>query len=150
MDLIRIDNDGPDIVATDYWATPNAQQGYFYLSINAGAFRLLIPDVRAAEIADWASAREVIVSRGPWPQAVRTDALELLFEDGTDSPYAIHMGLEQIDRLPLPRDVDREGDPPRWIFSAWTPAGRALVLPCRYRIVTHLPYLRAWAGMEES
>lgn len=150
MDLISIHNDGPDIVSTDYWGTPQAAEGYFYLSINAGAFRLLVPDSRAGEIREWASAREVIVSRGPWPQAGRADALELLFEDGSEAPYSIHMGAEQIDRMPLATDADRAGDLPRWTFSAWAPAGRALALPCRYRIVKRLPCLRAWTGTEEA
>ena len=45
MDLITIENNGPGILSTNYWGTPHAEKGYCYLSINAGAFRLLGPQL---------------------------------------------------------------------------------------------------------
>lgn len=146
MDLISIQNDGPEIVHTDYWRTSNAARGYYYLSINAGAFRLLVPESCVANLREWTSAREVLVSRGPWPQAARSDALEILFEDDSDSPYALHLGVEQIDRLPLDVDQDLAGQAARWIFTVWTPTGRALALPCRYRRVARIPWLKTWGA----
>jgi hypothetical protein len=32
------------------------------------------------------TAREVIISRGPWPAQRRTNAIEILFDDGSASP----------------------------------------------------------------
>ena len=42
--MITIENRGQAILTTDYWYTPHAHAGYLYLSWNAGAGRLLIPD----------------------------------------------------------------------------------------------------------
>ncbi len=142
--LIQIENDGAEIVNTNYWDTPHATRGFLYLSINAGAFRLLVPDAQASEIGEWMQAKEVIVSRGPWPQMNKHDALEILFEDNSENPYVIHLVSEQVDRMPLDSDRDRHGEPPRWRFSVWTRKGKALELPCRYRIVKHLPCLKTW------
>ncbi|MDX9788933.1 MAG: hypothetical protein RBT11_19320 [Desulfobacterales bacterium] len=41
MNLIQISNDGPEILSTNYWETEHAKKGFLYMSINAGAFRLL-------------------------------------------------------------------------------------------------------------
>ena len=136
MDLISVHNDGPDIVETDYWATPNAAQGYFYLSINAGAFRLLVPEAHTAALRDWASAREVIISRGPWREGGKGDAIEILIEDGSDSPYVIHMGTDQTDRLPLDADRDLADQPARWIFTAWS---TFRIFSCRSTMATWHP-----------
>ncbi len=144
MDLIQIENNGPEILRTNYWETENAAKGFFFLSINAGAFRLLVPDSWVQETGEWMLAKEVIISRGPWPEKGKADAIEILFEDNSDSPYVLHIVAEQIDHMPLDADRDRRGNPPRWKFSAWTRAGKILELPCRYRIVKSLPYLKGW------
>lgn len=142
--FIEIKNEGQDIVSTNYWETEHARRGLYYLSINAGVFRLLVPDAQVAEVADWLSAHEVIISRGPWPDAGKSDALEILFEDDSESPYVIHLSGEQIDRMPLDTDSDHKGNPPRWKFSAWTQKGKVMELPCRYRLVKELPFLKKW------
>ncbi len=140
--MIHIENNGPEIVRTNYWQTEHAARGALYLSTNAGCFRLLVPDVMYEQTAEWRSAREVIISRGPWLDAGKHDALEILFEDDTANPYSIHLAGEQADRLPPASDRDRQGQPPRWKFAAWTSAGKILELPCRYRIVKRIPWLK--------
>lgn len=69
-------------------------------------------------------------------------ALEILFEDGSPEPYSIHVGTEQVDRMPLDSNCDRKGQPPRWRFAVWTSAGKVLELPCRYRVVKRLPWMK--------
>ena len=60
-------------------------------------------------------AREVIVSRGPWVAQGRRDAVELLCEDDSDSPFCLHLVAEQCDRL-LP-ETDQGGG---FGVIAWT------------------------------
>jgi hypothetical protein len=84
----------------------------------------------------------VIVSRGPWPEKNLPDAIEVLFDDGTDAPYALQMSLELVDRMLSDSDRDRQGQPPRWKFAAWTRDGIQLELPCRYRLVKRIPWLK--------
>jgi hypothetical protein len=141
-DLIQFVSNGPEIISTNYWQTKHAQRGLFYLSTNAGCFRLLVPAVQEGAIAEMATAREVIISRGVWPERGRHDALEILFEDDSDSPFALHIVTEQVDRLPDASDRDRPGQPARWKLAVWTEAGKLLELPCRYRLVKKIPCLK--------
>ena len=45
-DVISIENKGQRIVRTNYFDTENARSGFVYLSWNAGAGRVLLPDSR--------------------------------------------------------------------------------------------------------
>lgn len=134
-----IRNNGREIVETDYWRSERAARGYVYLSINAGAFRLLVPKILEKEIKEMQTAKEVIISRGPWSQGGRDDALELLFEDGSDEPYSMHIVKEQVDRMPSSSDDGRE-----FVFSIWTEEGKEAEFVCKYREVNRLPYLKSW------
>ena len=137
---LKIVNNGPEIIETNYFESDYARRGAFYLSINAGVFRLLVPTINEPAISEFQTAREIIISRGPWPAQERTEAIELLFDDHTDNPYSIHMGIEQIDRLPPSQDA---GKP--WQFSAWVTGPECVYrAQCHYRIVKALPYLKPW------
>lgn len=142
MATLHVENDGQLIVATNYWRSDLARLGACYLSLNAGAFRLLLPDEEQHILAEVESAYEVVVSRGPWPEGGKADALELLFEEGSSHPFAIHMGVEQVDRMPLDSDADQQ-----WIFTVWIDSEgeplMALSLPCWYRRVQRLPCLES-------
>lgn len=132
-------NRGQAILSTDYWDSKHAQAGAFFLSWNAGAARLLIPDSQKSVLREMKGASEVIVSRGPWIEHGRRDALELLWEDDSDSPFAIHLVAEQTDRL-IPESDQGAG----LTVSAWTRNGIAASWPARYRLVERIPWLRAW------
>ena len=140
--MLRIENHGPLLIASNFWESEEEAAGKFFLSTNAGAFRLLVPRSQEPAVSEMATAREVIVSRGPWPAVGREDAIELLFDDRTDTPFALHFSIETLDRLPLDTDVGRE-----WIFSAWTVPRRrgphkSLERPCWYRRVARIPCLQ--------
>lgn len=139
--MIEIHNSGPFITWTNYWDTPHAARGHFYLSWNGGAARLLVPDVCLPMLADMRTGREVIISRGPWPEGRKPDAFELLFEDGSNSPFAIHLGAEQTDRS-LPT-TDQGGG---FEFVAYARTGRVHRWPARYREVARIPCLEAWTS----
>jgi hypothetical protein len=109
-----------------------------YLSINAGCFRLLLPSSLESALADMHLAKQVIVSRGPWPAARRRDAIEVLFDDATDEPYALHFGVEQIDRLPLDADA---GKPCKFAVYTLGPKLACYWSNARYRRSARLPDL---------
>lgn len=139
MNLIRIENNGKEIVSTNYFQSEHARRGYFYLSINASTFRLLVPPAQESVIAEFATAKEIIISRGNFQGY---DALEILFDDETDNPFSIHIVSSQIDRMPLSDDAGWS-----YMFSAWTNAERESVKKvfekdCFYRVVPNLPYLK--------
>src|ERR1700744_5802447 len=43
--MITIANDGQNLITTNYWDSEYAKMGLIYLTWNAGAARLLLPDV---------------------------------------------------------------------------------------------------------
>ena len=139
MDLFVIENAEQDIQSTNYWQTEHAARGFFYISINAGAIRLLVPDVQIHAILEMTTAREVVVSRGPWPDQGKHDGIELLFEDDSDNPYCLHLMSEQCDRLPGNKDQKK-----KWVFAAWTSAGKQFEKPCFCRMVKHIPYMKPY------
>jgi hypothetical protein len=141
-DPLIISNDGPRIVETNFWETRFDRDGLMYLSINARALRLLLPRNLEEYLADMASAKLVILSR---PRNPGKYAMEILFDDGTDSPFALHLDTPQIDRLPPPEDDGRAD----LECTVWTQPRRgvpheALRRPAAYRVVPRLPWLKAW------
>jgi hypothetical protein len=135
--FITCKNDGQEIVETNYWSHAYCRNGAVFLSINAGAFRLLVPP--QMPIDDMVAADEVIVTRGAWPAAGKHEALELMFEDYGDNPYCIHIGSEQTDRLPADSDRHRS-----FVFAIWTRDGKVKELPARYRKAKRIPYMKPW------
>jgi len=128
-------NDGPELVSTDYWQSEHAAAGFAFLSINAGCFRLLVPsDSPDLSLPDMRSAKMAIITRAPWTEQGRPDALEILFEDNSRNPYCIFIVPEQVERMPLESDRDRVDQPPRWKFAVYTEAGKQFELPVRYRL----------------
>jgi hypothetical protein len=144
-DLLRVENDGPRILSTNYWGSDLERAGKLYVSLNAGAFRVLVPATMEFGVSEMATGKGVAVSRGPWPVMRLPDAFEVLWDDGTPDPFALHLSPESFDSLPAPGDVGGE-----WVCTVWThPRGDdrpRLVLkrPCRYRLSKRLPDLRPW------
>ncbi len=142
--MIEVLNDGQKIIDTNYCNSEYAKKGYVVLSINDGCFRLLVPTGRGVPIDDIKTGKVALVTRGPWTDMGGRDAIELLFEDYTDSPFVLHIVTEQVDRLPLDRDRDRPGQPPRWKFALYTEEGKVFECPARYRKAKSLPCLKKW------
>ena len=140
--MIKIASNGQAIVDTNYWDSESAKAGSVYLSWNAGAARLLVPPA-ADKLwrADMESAKNVIISRGHWPAQGRTDALEILFDDNSDNPFAVHIGQTQTDRLLPAKEHGRD-----IVFSVWTQGGKLFERPGKYRVVSEIPCLKAWGG----
>ncbi len=137
--MLLIGNKGQAISSTNYWDSEPAKSGFCFLSWNANAARLLVPDFLESSILEMRSAKYVIVSRGPWPEQAGREALELLFEDDSDSPYCVTLGAENTDRL-LPKKDQGGG----FVFTVWTRSGEMLRLPGKYRVVKTIPCLAPW------
>jgi len=135
--VITILNDGQDITSTNYFDTANAKAGVIQFSVNAGCIRALVPPATAYAIPEMRTGKQVILSRGPLPDQGRDDAFEIMFEDFSDNPFALHVGVDQWDMVPEPGD--------KWTFAVWTDAGK--VWTCDKVLVRRaesLPWLKAW------
>lgn len=139
--MFEIRNQGQRIIETSYWDTEHAQRGYLYLSWNASCARVLVPDVAKPILRELKSAREVIVSRGPWIDQGGREAIELLWEDDSDAPFAVQLVSEQCDRL-IPDSDQGSGF---WV-SVWTRGGMKGRWPGKYRVVGKILSLQAWGA----
>jgi hypothetical protein len=141
--MIRFENHGPILIGSNFWESEECAAGKLTVSINAGAFRILLPPAMEPVIPDMQTARECLVSRGPWPAAGLPDAFEILFDDRTSGPYALHLAVESFGGL-IPSD---EWIAVPLILTVWTGGRRGkprmvLERPCWYRRAPKLPYLK--------
>lgn len=142
--MIVTHNHGALLIASNYWGSDLDRTGKFYCSVNAGAVRLLLPCSRYSLVGEWRSCEYVILSRGPWPEQGLDEAVEILFEDHSDSPYALHLAGQSFDLLPVEPEIGRE-----WILSVWIEKKarphKALERACRWRRSAFLPDLSKWS-----
>ena len=142
--MITIENRGPLIAATNYWASELNRIGGFFLSPNAGTLRLLVPSGWEAEfLRETFAAREVLVSRGYWTAESR-DAIELLWEDDTSDPFSLHVAATQCVPLIAAEEHGREFPLAIWIRRHGEPK-MARTQKCRFRVVELLPFLKPWS-----
>lgn len=142
-DALTITNHGSLITASNFWETGAALRGRLYLSLNAGAIRLMVPDNQRARISDMRPrSKYVVVSFLPaekWREGAY--AVEWMVEDGRGDPWSCHLSPGQIDRMPLAEDVGRE-----WIATVWDRKNgrphKCLERPAYVQIVPSLPWLR--------
>ncbi|MCI0437116.1 MAG: hypothetical protein L0271_26280 [Gemmatimonadetes bacterium] len=141
--MITVENHGPLIVATNYWQTEHAERGMMHVSINAGAIRCLLPLSIAGVIRELRQSRYAVLSRGPWTDKHLAEAVEILWEDGSDAPHAWHLSPESFSMLPAEPPAGRE-----WIISAWVERDgrphRAVERPCHWRRVEKIPWMQPW------
>jgi hypothetical protein len=60
--LITIGNNGADLASTNYWQTEHAQTGKFYLSGNAGTWRLLVPEAAEHMLSEMQTGSRVMTA----------------------------------------------------------------------------------------
>lgn len=104
--MVTIQNDGPLIVETDFFESPEAESGCF-LSVVPGAFRLLVPRAQAELIETMRQAPHVTVSRVG-------DRLQVEFKAHALVLLALNMEPSSVDRYPEPEDGAS------WTFTIWT------------------------------
>ena len=141
MCLLTVENNGQEITRTNYWNSKNALSGGFrYLSCNAGAARLLVPDSQIAVVDEMRASKHVILSRGPWVPEDGCDATEILFEEDADNHFAVTVPAHQTDGSLL---ENHQGG--GIVCVVWTRAGKQLQLHAYYREVESLPCYQSWA-----
>lgn len=138
-DILCFGNVKQRLVSTNYWDSELARAGFVFLSWNAGAARLLLPDSMKSAIHEMRTARHVVITRGPWDAMCGREGLELLFDDDTDEPYCLTIGVGQTDRILPARDEGRDS-----VVIVLTQEGEALRLPGKYRRVDAIPCLEPW------
>lgn len=118
--MITIENAGADLAGTNYWQTEHAGAGLCYLSGNAGTWRLLVPEAAAGMLTEMRTGKRTTIE----PSLHDPRCWDIVFEDGTDTPFSI-----AIDK----RQIDRAVEPGRCRMTVWTERGKVLDLACAVR-----------------
>lgn len=118
--MIKISNDGPNIRETNYWGTEHASAGVCYLSGNAGTLRLLVPKASEGILPEMRTGKRVYIE----PSISAPECWDIVFDDGTDSPFALTLDTRQFDRAMTPG---------RCLLAVWTQRGKALEFACEVR-----------------
>ena len=122
---LMIGNNGYKIASTNYYDTEMNAQGGFYLSGNAGALRLLVPDSMLSQLDEMKTGKsvEIEVHENAEPGALDKLQYQIYFEDGTSQPFAIFLSSHQTDRA--------LSGIKRCKFLVYTRDGLQLTLPCK-------------------
>jgi hypothetical protein len=143
--MIEIHNHGPLITASNYWDSEMAAAGKIYVSVNAGAIRMLLPSVLRHYLQEQRPAQYAILSRGPWPAAGLEDAVEILWEDGTKAPFSQQLHPVSFDFLPAEPEAGKELVITVWVDKKGFPH-KSLERRCLWRRVPSIPWLKMGTG----
>jgi hypothetical protein len=105
---------------------------------------VLLPRAEWGNLVKMRSARYCVLSRGSWSAERIPDALEVMFEDGSNAPLLILLTPENFGGLlPGPPPADQE-----WSLAVWTEKdGKpclTLEKTCYWRRVKTLPCAQPW------
>lgn len=136
--MIEIGNSGENVAQTNYFDSTAAIKGLFFVSGNASVMRILVPDIQFAALAEMCTGKICVISRG---SLQGKDGLEFMFDDDSDSPFAIHMSMSQTSRI-----LSKHQKP--FIVTAWTRVGKIMEWPGKYRVVRTLPCMDPWKAQK--
>ena len=109
--MITVNNDGPLLISTNYFYSDHAKAGFAYLSWNAGAARLIIPDNRYDWIPEIKTGKSVIIEHS-------ADGIVIVFDDGSNTPFCITVDHKQTDRAIIDSDIGKN-----FLFITYTSNG---------------------------
>jgi hypothetical protein len=120
------------------------KNGVVFLSLNARAFRLLLPKSLEQELLrETFRAPHVVVSRGPWTGQGNRDSIEIMFDDGSDDPYSLHLDARQCAPLPAAESHGESVDVSLWVNRKGIPTC-VRNYPGWFRVVDSIPCLKPW------
>ncbi len=96
MNILAVTNRGPEVLDSNFWSSAEAAAGFYYLSANAGALRLLVPESRREEVRAMVTVSEVIITRGAH-RVFGLPMAEIMFEDGSESPFVLYLSEGQME-----------------------------------------------------
>lgn len=149
MTIIETRNHGPLVASSTYWGSEEEREGKYYLTPNAGVFRLLVPRGRSAQVAEIRTAKEVVISIGAVTHPgqlglpLGKQMSEILFDDRTDDPFVLNLSFpEQWERQPLEADFSLFFEFTAWEDRRGTPH-KIISRPCYLRRAD-IPCLKPW------
>ena len=129
--LMIFGNAGQHLGDTNYWKSEHAKRGLCLVSANAGALRLLVPKAAEHFLPEMRTGASVTIE----PSISSAGNIDLVFEDGTHSPFFLAISPSMFDRhLQEGRNIP---------FSVWTEDGMVMQIPCKVTGAAAKLYKRA-------
>ena len=155
MNILQVENHEALLKASNYWDSEWNEKGLFYVSPNAGALRILCPRGSGQLIAEMRTGRHVVVTVGKCTRVsmpgmvIGREMAEFMFDDGSDTPYALNFSHpDQFERA-LPQAEDGR----ELVVSAWEGrrklesglrAAHQVLNKPGYLRFTEVPNMRPW------
>lgn len=133
-EMITFANSGGEIVQTNYFDTERGIAGMFYLSMNAGVARLLIPDNATHAVQEMLTAKFCVITSGVYRGQ---PSVEIMFEDNSSAPFALFMPAEMCELRTRNSKVP-------FVLSAWKRAGKVGQWTAFERVGKRLPDQQPW------
>ena len=133
-------SEGPRLIGCNYWGTDRERSGFFMVSVNGGAFRLIVPDSQASCIADIRTGRQAVVTHGFHPVLGKT-AYEFMFDDESNAPFCLWLEPGQFDR---PFSIADAASKERQLIVYVRGCVEVARLPVFFREAQTLPCLKPW------
>ena len=132
--LLVFENDGGEIVNTNYFDSPMGKAGMYYTSASAGVVRLLVPDTEVRCISEMKTGKLCVITSGVYRGQ---SSIEVMFDDRSRSPFAMFIEEGQCDFRVC-------NDRARMTLAAWTRSGKVAEWPAYQRVGKKLPNLQPW------
>jgi len=118
-------------IETNYWASPLARRGMFFLGFDKEAYYLLIPDMWAHLVnSEWCKAQQVIITYGKWSHLGDRHGVRIVFDDNSECPYKIYLLDQQTDMISKVWNAPEDEAPSKLTLCTRTKLN-AHHLPCR-------------------
>lgn len=97
--MFTIANNRQLVMSTSFWDSEHARQGSFFLSGNAGAWRLLVPDALLDILPECATAKWVEFHK---VQLGQHPGWRLVFDDRSEAPFCLDTTAAMVVPSPVP------------------------------------------------
>lgn len=138
---------GGRVASTTYWQTLGARNGMTYLQWSPRGAHLLVPRSCMTHTLDMLICRQVVVSVGRMAEFENCgDVYEVMFDDGSDAPFAIHLVADDSsskDSLDTDQWEPEHGST-RCIEIVAEVGVASFVKVCHFREVASLPSRAPW------
>ena len=94
--MIFIDNNGTDIISTNYWHTKYGKKNFMYMSFKDGVFRLLVPDKLTPTINSCQSMELCTVSYGKLMGTIK----DMMYEVNFNGQILLNVSLQHTNNMP--------------------------------------------------
>ena len=90
MTILNIKSKKQLIEATDFWESELNTLGYFFVSFNAGAARILVPDKYSWMLDEMRTGKHAVMKSNADPETGKA-SYEIIFENFSGTPFRLHL-----------------------------------------------------------